>query len=125
MPRVGRFSLGDWGRPLLGLILAVFVLGPSLCLYDCAADDLSPPSASAGVNTAVYASPPASSEHGVGKVAGLCPHGGHCHHNPFADLTATAAQPQIIAYAGVKRDLSPSLVPASLTPTGPERPPKA
>ncbi len=117
------FGLSGWGRLILSLTLAVFLLGPSLCAYDCAADDVSPP-VIAATTPAASTPAPTTSEHGAGK-AGLCPHGGHCHHSPFADLSGPAADARVTARADVDLEAWTSRVPDSLNPNGPERPPRA
>lgn len=111
-----------WMRALAALILAVFFLGPTLCIYDCAADDLAPTKAVASASVA--ASQGGLAEHGVGK-AQVCPHGGHCHQNPFANIVGGEAQAGIIAYTGVCRVIALSLAPESESPLGLERPPRA
>lgn len=113
---------GGWVRLLVSLILAVFVLGPTLCVYDCAADDLA--SASVVASAAVHVARSEAADHGAGK-AQVCPHGGHCHQNPFANPDGGEVQVMVIAYTGVRRILTTSLVPDSVNPSGPERPPRA
>lgn len=113
---------GGWVRLFVGLILAVFVLGPTLCVYDCAADDLASPTVAA--SAAVHGARSEAADHGAGK-AQVCPHGGHCHQNPFANPDGGEARGMVTAYTGVRRVLTTSLVPDSVNPLGPERPPRA